>query len=65
MKREGLAILPPSIALRKEDAALNEELDQLPNEEAVRCKIEQFNERVMWARYQPPVGPPLVTMPRD
>ncbi|WP_439029373.1 DUF1992 domain-containing protein [Gordonia terrae] len=65
MKREKLAFLPPSIQLRKDDAALDGLLDQLPNEAAVRHEIAQFNERVIHARYQLPVGPPLITMPRD
>lgn len=64
-KREGLLMLPPSIQLRKDDAALDEQLDQLSNEMAVRREVEQFNERVIRARYQLPVGPPLITMPRD
>lgn len=64
-KREGLVMLPPSIQLRKEDAALDGELDELPNEAAVRQEVEQFNDRVIRARYQLPAGPPLVTMPRD
>lgn len=65
MKREGLVMLPPSIQLRKDDAALDGQLDELLSEVAVRREVEQFNERVMWARYQLPVGPPLITMPRD
>lgn len=65
MKREGLVMLPPSIQLRKDDAALDEQLDRLPNENAVRREVEQFNERVISARLQLPVGPPLITMPRD
>ncbi|WP_349426916.1 DUF1992 domain-containing protein [Microbacterium sp. LWS13-1.2] len=65
MKREGIVMLPPSIQLRKEDAALDEQLDQLLNEIAVRREIEQFNERVIRARYQLPAGPPLITTPRD
>ena len=65
MKREGLAFLPPSIQLRKDDAALDGHLDQLSNEKAVRHEIAQFNKRVMDARYQLPSGPPLITMPRD
>lgn len=65
MKRERIAMLPPSIQLRKEDAALDEQLDQLSSEAAVRREIEQFNERVIRARYQLPAGPPLITMPRD
>ncbi|WP_050949942.1 DnaJ family domain-containing protein [Gordonia effusa] len=65
MKREGIVFLPPSIQLRKDDAALDQQLDQLPNEKAVRHEIEQFNERVRHARLQLPSGPPLITMPRD
>jgi hypothetical protein len=65
MKREGIAFLPPSIQLRKDDAALEDQLDELPNEKAVRREIAQFNERVMHARHQLPEGPPLITMPRD
>jgi len=65
MKREGLVLLPPSIQLRKDDAALDEHLDRLSSEEAVRHEVAQFNERVIRARYQSPAGPPLITMPRD
>jgi Domain of unknown function (DUF1992) len=65
VKRAGLVMLPPSIQLRKEDAALDEKLDQLSNEEAVRREVEQFNKQVIRARYQLPAGPPLITMPRD
>ena len=65
LKREGVAMLPPSIELRNADAALDERLDRLSNEAAVRREVEQFNERVVRARYQLPMGPPLLTMPRD
>jgi len=65
MKREKLVLLPPSIQLRKDDAALDEQLDGLANEGEVRREVEQFNERVIRARYQLPAGPPLITMPRD
>ena len=65
MKREKLVMLPPSIQLRKDDAALDEQLDQLSNEVAVRREVGLFNERVIRARYQLPAGPPLITMPRD
>ncbi|MGF6824381.1 hypothetical protein M2317_003310 [Microbacterium sp. ZKA21] len=65
MRREQIVMLPPSIQLRKDDAALDAELDQLSNEPAVRHEVEQFNERVIQARYQLPAGPPLITMPRD
>jgi hypothetical protein len=65
MVRERLVLLPPSIQLRREDAALDERLDQERSEADVRHEIEEFNKRVLRGRYQPPAGPPLVTMPRD
>lgn len=65
MKREGLVMLPPSIQLRKDDAALDAQLDRLSTVKDVRSEIEDFNLRVIRARYELPVGPPLVTMPRD
>jgi hypothetical protein len=65
MKREGLVMLSPSIQLRKDDAALDAQLDRLSSEKDVRREIEEFNSRVIRARYEPPAGPPLVTMPRD
>ena len=64
-KREGLTVLPPSVELRQADAALDRKLDGLASEDAVRREIEQFNARVIWARYQLPAGPPPITMPRD
>lgn len=66
MKRENFQPpLPPSIQLRKDDAALDARLDQISTEAAVRREVEEFNQRVIRARYQLPAGPPLVTMPRD
>jgi hypothetical protein len=65
MIREKIVMLPPSIQLRKDDAALDEELDRLSNEKAVRQEIEEFNKRVIRARYHVPAGPPVITMPRD
>ncbi len=65
VKRERLVVLPPSIELRREDAALDERLDEIWVEDDVRHEIEEFNRRVLRGRYQAPAGPPLVTMPRD
>ncbi|MGM7422336.1 DUF1992 domain-containing protein [Cellulosimicrobium sp. ES-005] len=65
VKRERLVVLPPSIELRREDAALDERLDELWVEDDVRHEVEEFNRRVLRGRYQAPAGPPLVTMPRD
>ena len=65
VKRERLVVLPPSIELRREDAALDDRLDEFWVEDDVRHEVEEFNRRVLRGRYQAPAGPPLVTMPRD
>ena len=65
VEREHVALLPPSAALRKEDAELDDTLDALTTEAEVRRHDEDFNARVIAARYRTPEGPPLVTMPRD
>jgi hypothetical protein len=65
VKRERLVVLPPSIELRREDAALDARLDEIWVEDDVRAEIEEFNRRVLRGRYLPAAGPPLVTMPRD
>ena len=58
-------VLPPSLQLRKDDAELDGRLDRLNVERDVRRELEEFNARVMKARYTPVDGPPLITMPRD
>jgi hypothetical protein len=65
VERERIVVLPPSVALRKEDAALDDELDRYNTETQVREHVEDFNARVIRARYSLSPGPPLVTMPRD
>ncbi len=65
VEREHVTLLPPSLALRKEDAELDDTLDALQTEAEVRRHVTDFNERVVAARYRLPEGPPLVTMPRD
>jgi hypothetical protein len=65
VERENVAVLPPSLALRKEDAELDGTLDKVQTEADVRRHVTDFNERVVAARYRLPEGPPLVTMPRD
>ena len=65
IEREKIAVLPPSIQLRKDDAALDDLLDAQHTETAARQVVEEFNGRVIAARYSTPVGPPLITMPRD
>jgi hypothetical protein len=58
-------VLPPALQLRKDDAELDGRLDRHTAESEVRRELEEFNARVMKARYTPVDGPPLVTMPRD
>ncbi len=66
IEREKIVVLPPSVQLRKDDAALDETLDTLFREDDVRREVADFNARVLRARYSPQDGqPPLVTMPRD
>lgn len=68
VEREQLALLPPALALRKEDAELDARLDRLNVEADVRRELEEFNARVRKALYTPvtgPSGPPLITRQRD
>jgi hypothetical protein len=58
-------VLPPALQLRKDDAELDARLDRHTAESEVRRELEEFNARVIKARYTPVDGPPLVTMPRD
>ncbi len=68
IERENIAILPPALALRKEDAELDARLDAINVESEVRREVEEFNARVRKAIYTPPVGPsgpPVITQQRD
>jgi len=58
-------VLPPALQLRKDDAELDGRLDALSSPSEVRREVEDFNARVIRARYTPVDGPPLITMPRD
>jgi hypothetical protein len=66
IEREKISgVLPPALQLRKDDAELDGRLDRHTAESEVRRELEEFNARVMKARYTPVDGPPLITMPRD
>jgi len=58
-------VLPPALQLRKDDAELEARLDSLHSAADVREEVEEFNARVIKARYTPVDGPPLITQPRD
>jgi hypothetical protein len=68
VERENIALLPPALAIRKEDAELDARLDAVNVESEVRRELEEFNARVRKAIYTPPVGPsgpPVITRQRD
>src|SRR4051794_41794702 len=66
IEREHLTGLgPPALMLRTEDAGLDDRLDGLPTESAVREALEDFNARVREARRQLLGGPPVITPLRD
>ena len=58
-------VLPPALALRREDAELDGELDRMASEDEVRRALADFNARVVAARRQLQGGPPVVTPTRD
>lgn len=58
-------VLPPALALRKEDAELDAALDKETSETEVRKVIEDFNRRVVEARRQLLGGPPVITATRE
>jgi hypothetical protein len=58
-------VLPPALALRTEDARLDETLDHETTPEGVRRVLEDFNARIIEARRQLQGGPPVITPLRD
>jgi hypothetical protein len=66
IERERLTGLgPPALTLRAESAAMDERLDAMASESAVREHLDDFNRRVIEARRQLQGGPPVVTPVRD
>ena len=65
VEREQLSVLPPALALRKEDLELAAQLDRLTTEREVRRELDDFNARVRRARMQLQGGPPVITPERD
>ena len=58
-------VLPPALALRKEDAELDALIDREGSEDGVRRAVQEFNRRVVDARRQLLGGPPVITPTRD
>ncbi|MBF4586976.1 DUF1992 domain-containing protein [Sphingomonas sp. LR61] len=66
IEREDIrGIAPPALALRTEEAELDDALDALSTEADVRDVLVDFNARVKEARRQLLGGPPVVTPLRD
>ncbi|MET7384914.1 DUF1992 domain-containing protein [Streptomyces sp. NPDC005529] len=65
MAREGLSVLPPTLALRKEaeDALLA--AAAAPSERTVRRIVEDINAKIREVMFKPPPGPPLGLKPYD
>ncbi|GAA2645968.1 DUF1992 domain-containing protein [Streptomyces vastus] len=65
MAREGLSVLPPTLALRKEaEDAVARALDA-PSERVVREIITSINVKIREVMFKPPPGPPLGLKPYD
>lgn len=58
-------LLPPSLAIPKEVAALPERLAGIRTEQEVRDLVEDINGRIMDVHRKPPEGPPLRMGPLD
>lgn len=61
----GDEVLPATMRLRKEVAALDATLDAISDEGTVREHLEQLNRRIRAALIGPPDGPPLSFGPFD
>jgi Domain of unknown function (DUF1992) len=58
-------LLPPSLAIPREVAALPERLAKLRTEREVRAVVEDLNKRILDVHRAPQVGPPLRMGPLD
>ncbi|MCW2829434.1 MAG: hypothetical protein JWP31_126 [Aeromicrobium sp.] len=65
VEREKISVLPPALALRKEDARLDDVLDRETTAEGVCRVVDDFNARIIDARRQLQGGPPVITPLRD
>ncbi|MEU6381413.1 DUF1992 domain-containing protein [Streptomyces sp. NPDC046909] len=65
MAREGLAVLPPALALRKEAEDTLAAALTAPSERAVRKLITDVNDKIRTMMFRPPPGPPLGKKPYD
>ncbi|WP_316760192.1 DnaJ family domain-containing protein [Streptomyces herbicida] len=65
MAREGLAVLPPALALRKEAEDALAAAYAAPSERIARKIITDVNVKIRDMMFKPPPGPPLGKKPYD
>ncbi|MGW0737912.1 DnaJ family domain-containing protein [Streptomyces sp. NPDC002851] len=65
MAREGVSLLPPTLALRKEAEHARAAAAAAPSESAVRRIVTDLNAKIRTALRNPPPGPPLGLTPLD
>jgi hypothetical protein len=65
MVREGLSVLPPTLALRKEAEDTLAAALRAPSERLVRKLVEDVNVKIRDVMFKPPPGPPLGLKPYD
>lgn len=59
LRREGFAVLPPALALRKEAEDAREAIKAARTERQVRDLLTEINDKIRTALRRPPPGPPL------
>ncbi|GHE28863.1 DnaJ family domain-containing protein [Streptomyces capitiformicae] len=65
MAREGMSVLPPTLALRKEAEDALAAAAVAPSERVVRKIITEINTKIREMMFKPPPGPPLGLKPYD
>lgn len=65
MAREGLSVLPPTLALRKEAEDALAAAYAAPSERLVRKIVTDVNVKLRDMMFKPPPGPPLGMKPYD
>jgi hypothetical protein len=65
LAREGLSVLPPALALRKEAEDALAAAYAAPSERIARKIIEDVNVKIKDMMFKPPPGPPLGKKPYD
>jgi len=65
MQREGVSVLPPTLALRKEAEDVAEAVSGARTEAEVRRMLTEVNEKIRTAVRRPPPGPMLNLKPFD